>query len=180
MQTTTRINSVQIPQVNVTDQMNVQMNQARMNNVPAQLGQSLSMQHFQLMAANPTMRAYNAMVHGNTGFMRHPTAGVMNMQSSIQPPFIQSGQNIMMQSSFPIQNQLLQGQPSSIRPPMPRQVIRQVQGHPMLMRQPIIPQMMNQQLGVGQWVFQQNQNQLPQQPQNPPNWSGNGNTSGKQ
>jgi len=168
IQTTSRINSSQIPQVNATDQMNVQMNHSR----------AQQLLQLQLMTGNPSIR-YNAMMHGNNGFIRHPTAGMMNMQNSIQPPFIQSGQNIMMQPSFPIQNQLLPGQPSGIRPPpMRTQIIR----HPMLGMQIIPQQMVNQQLGgvQNQWMFQQNQNQLPQQTQNPPNWNGNGNTNSKQ
>jgi hypothetical protein len=181
MQAAPRINP---PQVNATDQMNVQMRMPQQRQITMQQYHQLQLA---LVAANQNRYSQpltytNAMaaqqIHTNNGFIRPQTAGVVNIQNSMQQPFIQSGQNIMMQSSFPMQNQLLPGQPGGIRAQIPRQFFRTPHMIMQRQNQMISQQIASQQL-QNQWIFQQNQNQIPQQPQNQ-NWSGDGNASGKQ
>jgi hypothetical protein len=187
IQTTPRINSAQVPQVNAADvhilQMNRRMNprmmqptdqnvSAQRNNVNRPPGLNIQ-QHQQLIQQQIMAQQIRA-----NGFARHP---IMNMQSSMQQPFIQ---NII-----PIQGQLLPGQQQNgIRPQMRQQFIRMaspifiqqnVANMPMI-QQPMAAQQLGVQMNGNQWIFQQSPNQPLQQPPNPQNpWNSNGNASGK-
>ncbi|GET51745.1 uncharacterized protein OCT59_025120 [Rhizophagus irregularis] len=188
MQTTPRINPAQVPQVNAADQMNVHILQ--MNRVNPRMMQPtdqnispqrnnivnrppLNIQQQQYLQHLAAMRIPAQQIRAN-GFIRHPA--VMNMQGSMQQPFMQVG--------IPIQGQLLPGQQQNgirpqarsqfnIRPIYIRQNVANMGNVPMIPQQVAAQQLMN---GGGQWIFQQNQNQPLQQPPNPQNsWNNNGN-----
>ncbi|PKY23469.1 hypothetical protein RhiirB3_211775 [Rhizophagus irregularis] len=165
----TQINSHQTrstPQINIPAQVSDQMQTTPRIN-PAQVPQQQYLQH---LAA---MRIPAQQIRAN-GFIRHPA--VMNMQGSMQQPFMQVG--------IPIQGQLLPGQQQNgirpqarsqfnIRPIYIRQNVANMGNVPMIPQQVAAQQLMN---GGGQWIFQQNQNQPLQQPPNPQNsWNNNGN-----
>lgn len=193
MQTTPRINPAQVPQVNAADQMNVhilQMNRVnprmmqptdqnispQRNNVNRPPGLNIQ-QQYQLQQQLAAMRIPAQQIRAN-GFIRHPA--LMNMQGSMQQPFMQVG--------IPIQGQLLPGQQqngirpqarsqfNNIRPIYIRQNVANMGNVPMIPQQMAAQQLMN----GGQWIFQQNQNQPLQQPNPQNSWNGNGNASGKQ
>ncbi|GBC09011.1 hypothetical protein RclHR1_08540010 [Rhizophagus clarus] len=200
MQTTPRINPARIPQANGTDQINVhilQMNQRMNPRIMQQTDQNVSVQRnninrppLNIQQQQLIQQQIAAMrmpgINTPNGFIRRPVMNMQgSMQGSMQQPFVQVGQSII-----PIQGQLLPGQQQNgIGPQARPQIIRMA--NPIFIRQnmaagvPMIQQQMAaQQLGVlngGQWIFQQNQSQPLQQPQNPQNhWNSNGNANGKQ
>ncbi|CAG8707559.1 6872_t:CDS:2, partial [Funneliformis caledonium] len=180
---TPQINPVRGLQVNTTDQMIHQMSHTRVNpqmnlqiqstdqNASAQgttrINQQRSFQQIQLAPQNPnTPFLYRSQIAPRThGRIINP--GMINMQGMMPQQFIQGGG--LLPNSFLIQNmanaQILQRR---MRPQLI--LTRQMTNMPTQM----IPQQqqmtMNQHLGMngGQWIFQ---NQPPQNPQNP--WGGN-------